>query len=102
VTKAASRPSLSVSAKRITYGREHGERLAVSAAPQYGGTPAGTVRVTSGRTTICTIRLASGKGSCLLSARQLRKGTYHLTATCGGSADFGGSTSAAKTVTVVK
>jgi hypothetical protein len=35
-------------------------------------------------------------------ARQLPKGTYHLTATYGGSADFGGSTSAAKTVTVVK
>jgi hypothetical protein len=48
------------------------------------------------------ITLSSGKGSCTLSAKRLKVGTYRLVATYGGSTNFKGSTSAKETLTVVK
>ena len=47
------------------------------------------------------ITLKSAKGSCALSAHQLKAGTYHLVASYPGSADFGKSAATAKTLTVV-
>ena len=94
--------ALSLSAARVTYGREQAERLAVTVTPQYGGTPGGTVTVKSGTTTVCVITLASGKGSCTLTASKLRTGTYTLVAAYPGSSDFTSSASARKTPTVVR
>jgi hypothetical protein len=102
VTRAASKADLKLSAARITYGHEHSERLSVTVSPQYGGTPAGTVTVRSGRTVVCRVRLSGGKGTCLLSARALRPGSHRLVASYPGSAYFGGSSSPARTVTVAK
>jgi Bacterial Ig-like domain (group 3) len=76
--------------------------VSVTVSPQYGGTPAGTVTVTSGTATVCTITLASGSGSCTLAATQFPPGTAQLTASYNGSTDFAGSASPAKTLTVVK
>ncbi|MCW2932904.1 MAG: hypothetical protein JWM19_3866, partial [Actinomycetia bacterium] len=45
--------------------------------------------------------LASGKGSCTLSATKLPAGTHALAAAYPGSSDFTSSTSATKTLTVV-
>jgi hypothetical protein len=100
VSKAASKTTLSLSATKVTYGHEQAERLSVTASPQYSGTPGGKVTIKSGKTTVCTITLGSGKGSCTLSARQLRTGTYTLVAAYPGSSDFTSSTSAKKTLTV--
>ena len=58
--------------------------------------------VKSGSTTICTITLASGKGTCTLSSKKLRTGTYHPAATFPAGTNFGGSTSARLTLTVLK
>ncbi len=102
VSKATTKTTLSLSATKVTYGHEQSERLTVSVAPQYSGTPTGKVTIKSGTVTVCTITLASGKGSCTLTATRLTAGTAHLTATYTGSTDFAGSTSAAKTLTVVK
>jgi hypothetical protein len=91
-----------LSAAKVTYGAEKTERVTVTVAPQYTGAPAGTVTVKAGTRTVCTVTLASGTGSCTLTAAQLPPGIQHLTATYNGSAGFAPSTSAAKTLTVVR
>jgi hypothetical protein len=48
------------------------------------------------------IKLSSGKGSCTLSAKRLKAGTYRLVATYSGNKNFKGSTSAKETLTVAK
>ena len=48
------------------------------------------------------IKLSSGKGSCTLSAKRLKAGTYHLVATYGGSKSYQGSISAKETLTIAK
>jgi len=101
VARAASKITLSLSAARVTYGQERSERLTVKVTPQYAGMPAGKVTVKSGKTTVCTITLASGKGGCTLAARKLPVGTRTLTAVYAGSSDFTGAASARKTIKVV-
>jgi hypothetical protein len=102
VSKAASKTTLSLSATKLTDGHEQSERVSVTVAPQYSGTPGGKVTVKAGTATICTITLAAGKGSCALSASRLGAGSYSFAGSYGGSTDFGTSSSAKKTVTVAK
>jgi len=100
---AASGTALKLSARKVTYGHEQTEHLSVRVLPQYSGsTPTGTVRVKQSSTTLCVIKLSSGKGSCTLSAKKLKVGTYHLVATYGGSTNFKGSRSAEETLRVVR
>jgi hypothetical protein len=84
----------------VTYGHEGSERLTVKVTGKYAGVPAGKVTVKSGKITVCTITLTSGKGSCTLPARKLPVGTRTLTAVYPGSSDFTGSASAGKTLKV--
>jgi hypothetical protein len=86
----------------VTFGHEQSEKLSVAVSPQFSGTPSGKVTIKSGSATVCAITLKSGKGTCTLSATQLRIGSHHLVADYAGSGDFDGSASATKTVTVVK
>jgi hypothetical protein len=103
VAKATSKTVLKLSTIRVTYGHEQVEHLSATVLPQYSGsTPTGRVTISKSGTTLCTIRLSSGKGRRTLSSRELKAGTYHLVATYGGSASFKGSTSAKETLTVVK
>jgi hypothetical protein len=103
VAKATSKTTLRLSAANVTYGHEQAEHLSVTVSPQYSGLrPAGTVRVKQSTTTLCVITLKSAKGSCKLSAKRLKAGTYRLVATYRGSPDFKSSTSAKKKLTVVK
>jgi uncharacterized protein YjbI with pentapeptide repeats len=102
VTRASSKTSLTLSASRITFGHEQSEHLTVKITPQYSGTPSGKVSVKSGSTTICTITLASGKGTCTLSSKKLRTGTYHPAAAFPVGTNFAGSTSARLTLTVLR
>jgi hypothetical protein len=92
--------TLALSAASVSYGHEQSERITVTVVPRYGGTPAGTVKVRAGHVTVCDITLASGTGSCRLSARQLRPGTYRLTAAYAGGPGFLASTSAARSLRV--
>lgn len=101
VARAATRTTLTLSAPTVTYGRERSERLTVTVAPQYAGPPEGTVTIRSGRTSVCVIRLSSGRGACALTARQLKAATYRLVASWPADRDFGPSASAAKTLKVV-
>jgi hypothetical protein len=106
VNKAVTVPtstSLRLSSAKATYGRERSERLTVAVSPRHGWTPAGTVTVKAGSVTVCVITLTSSPaGSCTLSAKKLKPGTYHLIARFPGGLGFAGSASASKTLTVVK
>jgi hypothetical protein len=103
VGKAASTTALKLSATRVTYGHEQVEHLSVTVSPQYSGiTPTGSVTIKVSARTLCVIKLKSGKGSCMLSPKRLKAGTYHLVATYSGSANYKGSISAKETLTVAK
>jgi hypothetical protein len=103
VHKATTKTALKLSAVKVIYGHEQAGQLSVTVSPQYPGkTPTGRVTVKTSTGALCAITLSSGKGSCTLSAKRLKVGTYHLFATYGGSTRFDGSTSATKTLTVVQ
>jgi len=102
VTKATTRTRLALSTSSVTFGQERAERLSVTVAPQFGGTPAGTVRLKTGERTVCTIVLKSDKGSCRLTAKELKPGTYRLTANYPGKGGFTGSASAPRTLKVIR
>jgi hypothetical protein len=102
VTKAATKTGLALSKSSITFGQEQAEHLSVAVAPQFGGTPVGTVTLKTGTRTVCTIRLKSGKGSCTLTAKEFKPGTYQLTASYPGKGGFTGSGSAPRTLKVAE
>jgi hypothetical protein len=58
--------------------------------------PTGTVTIREGihAKALCVVKLSAGRGSCTLSPRALKVGTYYLFATYGASASFGASSSA--------
>ncbi|HEX9030399.1 MAG TPA: Ig-like domain-containing protein [Streptosporangiaceae bacterium] len=101
VTKAASKVGFSLSEATATYGHETSERLSVTVSAQYVGLPSGKVTIKAGKVVICTMTLAAGKASCSLTARQLKPGSYLLTAAYGGNAEFLAS-EANKTLKVVR
>jgi hypothetical protein len=87
----------------VAYGHEQVEHLSVTVSPQDSRTtPTGKVTIKASTTMLSVIKLKAGKGSCSLSARRLKAGTYSLVATYGGSANFKGSTSAKETLIVAK
>jgi predicted phage tail protein len=101
VAKAASRTALELSLAKLSYGHEQAEQLSVTVSPQYPGPgPIGSVTIRSSTTRLCVITLSSARGSCTLSSTKLPAGTYSLVATYGGSANFGRSVSARKSLTV--
>ena len=101
--KSASKTVLTLSATKVTYGDEQVEKLSVTVSPEFAGpTPTGKVTISETKTTLCVITLSGAKGSCRLSAKKLKVGTYDLVATYGGSSNFKGSTSAKETFTVAK
>jgi hypothetical protein len=103
VVKATSKTALKLSATKVIYGHEQVERLSVTVSPQYSGsTPSGRVTIRESGTTLCTITLPSGRGTCTLSPKKLKPGTYYPVATYGGSTNFKGSTSVKEVFTVAK
>lgn len=102
ITRASSKTSLTLSASRVSYGHEQAEHLTVRVTPRYAGTPTGKVTIKAGGTLICTITLASGRGSCALTAKQLRSGSYTLIASYGADRNFTASASGKTTLTVLK
>jgi hypothetical protein len=101
----ASEPTstaLALSAAKVKVGHEQAEHLTVTVKPGFSGTPAGKVTVKTGTTRICVITLVKGKGTCTLTARQLRPGKHALTATYPGTAPYARSSSPKKTLTVTK
>jgi hypothetical protein len=102
VTRASTATALKLSHSRVTVGGEGAERLSVSVSGEFGLTPTGSVTVRANGSAVCVIGLSRGRGSCTLAASKLSAGRFHLTASYGGSADFGSSSSGSGSLTVAK
>ena len=94
---------LTLTTPKLTYGHEQTEHLSATVSPEFAGpTPSGSVTIKESATTLCVITLSAAKGSCRLSPKKLKVGTYRLVATYGGSTNFKHSASVKETLTVVK
>ncbi len=93
---------LTLSAPSARSGHEQTEKLTVQVKPQTSGFPAGKVTIKAGSVTLCVITVKSAKGTCLLSASELRPGKYTLTASYAAASPYAGSTSVKKSLTVTK
>jgi hypothetical protein len=111
VAAAPTTTTLTLSPAKVSYGSEHAGRLSVQVTAAHGGTPTGTVKVTSGGITACLITLAPAKGgtqgggaqgNCALPAKKLAVGARPLTAIYVGDHWYRGSVSASTTLTVIK
>ena len=100
--KSATMTALKLSPLQVTYGNEQVELMSVQVSPEFPApTPTGKVTISAGKSTLCVLALLSGKGSCGLTSKEFKAGTYHIVATYGGSFKFAGSF-ARGTLTVVK
>ena len=100
VAAAPTATALALSRPKASYGSEQAARLSVKVTAAHGGTPTGTVKVTSGGMTACLITLSAAKGggaqgSCALAAKRLAVGARPLTASYAGDHWYLGSVSAA-------
>jgi hypothetical protein len=78
----ATSTTLRLSVSLVTYGHEQAARVSVAVSATLGA-PYGRVMIESGATIVCVIHLAAGAagvGSCKLSSKELKPGTYHLVA----------------------
>jgi hypothetical protein len=98
-TSASTLTTASPSAAKVTYGKETAEKISVAVAATTP-TPTGKVTVTANGKAVCTITLKNGAGSCKLTAKQLKKGTYKVVARYHGAAPYAASSSAVKTFKV--
>ena len=99
VAKASTSTSLSLSASPVLYGNEQTEIFTASVmAP--GVTPTGSVPVRTDSTTLCTVKLSAGHGTCSPTATKLKAGSYPVIASYAGNSNLTASASSAKTLTV--
>ena len=100
VSRARSHTTLQLSAGSAVYGNEKSLTIKVTVAPQFTGTPTGKVRITAGQTTLCTVQLSGGTGTCSpASPTVLGAGKAVLVASYPGDLGFG-SSAADATLTV--
>ena len=89
VLKLGCQPKIVCDPLVVTYGDEQVELMSVKVLPEFPApTPTGKVTISEGKDNppLCVITLLSGKGSCGLTSKELKKaGTYHIVATYGGS-----------------
>ena len=104
VARATTKTTLTLSTAKVTLGHEQAARFSVTVADSFaaGPKPTGTVTIKKSTTTLCVIKLSSGKGSCTMAGSKLQPRSYSVYATYGRTSDFVGSTSTKKTLTVVK
>ncbi|HEY1653146.1 MAG TPA: choice-of-anchor Q domain-containing protein [Acidimicrobiales bacterium] len=100
-TLASTTTSLSSSSLVAVFGLEWLNVFRVSVSSPTKGTPTGTVVLRAGTTTLCTITLVHGSGSCSPGATALFVGLDKVVATYSGDANFAGSTSAASWLIVL-
>jgi hypothetical protein len=92
---------IGLSTGTVVYGKEQAERVSVKVMA-HQGVPPGRVVVWAGSKAVCAIPLKAGKGSCLLTAKELRPGKYHLVARYAANAPYAQSTSVLRTLVVKK
>ena len=104
LTEVPVRPTgtlIGLSTGTVVYGKEQAERVSVK-VESHLGVPPGRVVVWAGSKAVCAIPLKAGKGSCLLTAKELRPGKYHLVARYSANAPYAQSTSVLRTLVVKK
>jgi hypothetical protein len=95
--------SLTLSSAKLTYGHEQVEVFTVTVTPRYTTAAAtGSVAIRKSTTTLCTVKLSSGKGSCSVAKAELHAGRYSLFAVYARNTNFVGSTSQKATLVVSK
>ena len=108
VVKAPTTTAFTLSTSVVTYGGESATVITATVTPGFVyGTATGTVTVTSGATTLCTITLtpaSANVGSCSPTdtALTVPGSPYSLTVTYPGDTNFTGSVSSAQTLTVTR
>jgi hypothetical protein len=100
VSVAKSTATLSLSRSSVGYGSENAVKFTVSVSHVGSVRPAGKAQVRAGGTTVCTVTLHNGTGTCTLTARQLRPGTHTITAVYLGDVNYHSSQSAARPLKV--
>jgi len=98
-TAATTLTTVSPARSKVAYGAEGTQKITVTVQATTP-TPAGKVTVTANGKAVCTITLKNGTGSCRLTARQLKPGTYKAVAAYRGGALYRASSSAGKTFRV--
>jgi hypothetical protein len=93
VKRAATSTALTLSKATVTYGHESAEKLTVKVTHAGRGYATGKVAMRAGKTAVCTITLDKGTGSCALSSKRLKDGSYKLVAAYAGNGDYTPSTS---------
>ena len=92
VSRARSHMTLQLSAGSAFYGNEESLTIKVAVAPQFTGTPTGKVKITAGQTTLCTVQLSGGTGTCSpASPTVLSAGKATLVASYPGDPGFNAS-----------
>ncbi len=94
--------TLTLSSPSVPFASEQTEVFTARVTNAGGGTPTGTVSITTGSTTICSFTLSGGTGHCSPSASLLRPGSYPLTATYNGDPTDTPSSDTSKTLVVTK
>jgi len=94
--------TLTLSSPSVPFGGEQTEVLTARVTNAGGGTPTGTVTISTGSTRICGFTLSVGTGHCSPSASLLRPGSYPLTATYSGDVTNTPSSDTSKTLVVDK
>lgn len=100
VARRGTTTTLALAKARVTYGHESAEKFTAWVSHVGGVYPAGKVAIRIGGTTICTITLSKGTGSCTLANTRLRAGTYTFVALYSGDRNYKQSESAKKILKV--
>lgn len=98
--KRGTTTTLALAKTSVTYGHESAEKFTVSVSHVGSVYSTGKLAVRIGGTTICTITLSKGTGSCTLANTRLRVGTYTFVALYGGDGNYNLSDSAKKILKV--
>jgi hypothetical protein len=94
--------TLTLSSPSVPFASEQTEVLTVRVTNAGGGTPTGTVTISTGSTLICGLTLSAGTGHCSPPASLLRPGGYPLTVTYNGDVTDTPSSDSSKTLVVDK
>jgi hypothetical protein len=85
----------------ITFGSEQAANFMVTVTSPGGATPTGGVAVYAGTKKVCVAGLGNtGHGTCTLTAKQLKAGTYKMSAKYLGNANLKASKSAVTNLVV--
>ena len=106
VVQNGSTTTLGLGSSSSVYGSEASQVFTATVVPKsgYSGTPTGTVAIKQGTTTLCTVTLSAGTGTCSPSATALpvTGSPFSLTAVYSGDANFTTSTSSSQSWTITK